>query len=118
MAVNPKSHLIRFLGFAVTGDLGPLTLSTIRGNRLQAYAKAPPKEPASAAQQLFRQWMRTTASAWRNLTPEQRTWWKNTANQSGCRATGPGLWLWYNRKRDSEVLRTLARQAGTQFPPT
>jgi len=117
MASQPPKNLLRFLGLSVSGDLGELTLATIRGNRLQAYAKAPPKDPPTAIQVMFRQWFKSTSEAWNLMTREQRTWWQNVALYSGGNITGPSLWIWWSRKQDTATLQTLARQANESFPP-
>lgn len=102
----------RWLGMYVTGDIGPLTFYTNQRARMVAFPRAPPLCPPTQTQEVFREYFRTQATAWRALSTDQRQQWLAVARRCNLAISGYNLWTWYYRHRQTDELATLERQAG------
>lgn len=96
----------------ITGDIGPLTFYTSQRAKLVAFPRAPPLNPPSPTQEIIREYFREQATAWRNLTNDQRAQWLEAAKRCNLHITGYNLWCWFYRSRNEQQLQTIERQSG------
>lgn len=106
------TRFVPFLGFAPTGDLGPLTIYTAKNGKTVYFLKAPPLVPASLFQTRQRTRFKNAAILWWQLTQEQRNAWLQTAKSANLYCTGYNLWVWWQLRRDVGAIRTLERITG------
>lgn len=111
MAFTPE-NVISLLGLSIQGDLGPFTAYTSRRGKKVIFPKAPPLEPPSFRQQLFRQKFVTFGIEWASLSDDQRAAWKLAALHCDATMTGPGLMMWWLTTRDTRQLQNLIRRSG------
>ncbi len=115
MLTDPKSIVLKFIGFRPTGDFGPLTGYTSRHGRSVWYMKAPPKTPPTGWQRQQRARFSGAAHLWTALTANQRTDWLAAARKARLNITGYDLWVWFQLTRDRPIIRTVERQSGIQL---
>lgn len=103
------------LGYALSGDIGPLTFYHSQRNRHVVFDKKPNLHPASAGQLRQRNRFRRAAQAWHGLDKESRRNWERVSRRLGCRCIGYHLWVWWQLRQDLPALRTIERQSGIQL---
>ncbi len=101
-----------FLGFMISGDVGPLTFYTSQRSKHVIFDKKPPLNPPSQLQIRQRNIFRSIADAWRNLPPEAKARWEAASIKLGCRMNGYHVWVWWQTKRDLAGIRTIERKTG------
>ena len=117
MAQQAPTHLFNFLGFAIWGDLHPLTMyRSHRGNMIW-FAKTWPKKPPSPLQTAQRQAFQAAVDAWNQLTPAARQQWATAAARASLCATGFNLWIHWQLTGDDQAIQTLERQTATTLLP-
>lgn len=110
-------RLLRFLGFNVTGDLGPWTFYTSKRAGIVWFVKAPPLEPPSPLQVHQRNKFRLVGYLWRALSPEQRQAWLAAQAKAGLGITGYNLFTYYVTTGDAPAIQTIERQTGLELIP-
>lgn len=100
---------LNFLGFRPTGDLADLTCYTSKRNRIVWFPKAPPQKPPSVLQIRNRNRFRLAAAAWQRKTQEQRNEWNAAARHCHLSLSGYTLWVFWQLRRDEDVIRTIER---------
>lgn len=107
-----KTDLLFLLGFSTQGDLGPLTFYTNQRGTLVFYAKAPPLNPPSTLQKIFRQRWASIAMVWRSLTPQEKTNWETAVKRCSLCVTGYNLFVFWQSTQDDSYVKTIERQSG------
>jgi len=105
------------LGLSVQGDVGDVTIYSDKYNRKIVYPKAPPKEPASAAQINRRNRFRAAMYNWMLESREIRQAWTDAVRSSGCAITPTGLWVSVSLLHNTGALATISRQTGIELEP-
>ncbi len=114
MAIHP---LVNYLGLRVTGDIGPLTIYTSRRRKIVVFDKAPPLSPPSVRQLIMRNRWRAAASAWNEMTDQDRQSWSSIAAAASLSIPGYQFWIYANTKPNSSgVVTTVENQTGRQLP--
>jgi len=103
------------IGFAPSGDLGPLTGYTSKRGKPVWYLKAPPKIPATPWQRGMRNFFRLAAEAWTHLQPQERTDWLAAAKKARLKITGYNLWIWFQYTGNRPVIHTVERHSGIKL---
>ncbi len=106
------TKFIPFLGFAPTGDLGPLTIYTAKNGKTVYFLKAPPLVPATLFQKRQLTRFRNAAILWRQLTKEQRNAWLQAAKSANLYCTGYNFWVFWQLRRDVGAIRTIEQITG------
>lgn len=114
--IGPVESALPLLGFAIHGDLGPLTIYTSSRGRKVFFLKAPPLTPPTLRQRGQRLRFSAAAAAWRLLSPAARDLWKRAAKLAHLRIGGYALWTAYQLAHNPRWLSTIERQTGTQLP--
>ena len=99
-------------GISLQGDIGPYTTYTNKQHKLVVFPRAPPDKPATPEQLVYRNAFRAAASAWQQLTGEQRRAYQAAASAAHARCTGYNIWVYYQMRNDNAALDTLERQTG------
>lgn len=99
-------------GFDVQGDVGPITYYTDARDRIVSFPRYPPLHPPSPTQQVFRDLLRSAASQWRALTPDQRTAWRLATRRCSSAITATAIWFYLVRTREFELITTMERISG------
>lgn len=103
-----RPQLLNVLGLLLQGDIAGITCYTkILGHKVYFLA-APPKVPASPAQQHQRNRYRNAARVWRSMDPAERDNWRRVALLARLRVTGYDLFIHTTSNIDSGTARTLA----------
>ncbi len=117
MAQQAPTRLFNVLGFAIWGDLHPLTMyKSHRGNMIW-FAKTWPKKPPSPLQLNQREAFRDAVDAWNQLPANARNQWRTAAARASLCATGFNLWMHWQLTGDDQAIATLERQTGTTLLP-
>ncbi len=106
-----------FLGFAIQGDLGPLTMYRAASHKVVIFPMTWPKEPATAWQIANRERFRTIAAVWSTLLTATRAAWLRIAYVAHLRITGYNLFTYYMIKADAAAIATLEQQTGIDLHP-
>lgn len=110
-----RTDLLWTLGFAIQGDLGPLTTYTNRRGNLVYFDKAPPLNPPSQLQEIIKNRFKQTATAWRALTEQKRKDWQTAADKSYANVTGYNLFTYWTLTMRKTDIQTIERQSGIQL---
>jgi len=112
MALVQLDPLLTMLGFAISGDLGELTLYTKANGHLVWFFRTRPTRPATPPQCRARANMRFSGQNWRTMTsPHQGAWRRAVAQLSLC-MTGYNAWTRYYIKMDQGFLYYLQGATG------
>jgi len=101
-----------YLGILIQGDIGPITMYRSKRGKLVAFAKAPPTEPASPLQRVYRGRWRSIAALWSGLPAATKAAWRQLALQAHLRITGYNLYMYVALTGDDATLETLVRTTG------
>jgi len=110
--VQTQNKLLAFLGWNVTGDMGPWTFYTDAQRNIVWFARVPALNPASATQATMRLRWTLAAAAWRMQTPATRNNWELASKRAHLRITGYDLWVHWITVQDRPTILTVGRQAG------
>ncbi len=113
------TRTISLLGFRPWGDLGGMTAYTTKTGRVVWYPKAPPQRAPSPAQLAIRNMFCQVADAWRELSEPQKSDWRIATRKFIWCMTGYHAFVFFYRRRNLGMLRTLERQSGIKLfiPP-
>jgi hypothetical protein len=104
-------------GWRPQGDLAGYTFYTTRRGATIFYPQAPPKDPPSAIQKIYRDRIRAAAKTWQALPPAQRVAYERATKKLALRITGYNLWCYVSLTRDTAALTTIATQSGLSLTP-
>lgn len=113
--MKTSDRRLSFLGLRPHGDLADLTCYTSRHRDIVWFVKSPPLVPPSLAQRLQRLRFKCAAIAWKALHPDQRDAWNTAARRASLRIHGYDLWIFWQLRRDRNVIITLQNQTGRQL---
>jgi len=117
-------RFMSLLGFASSGDLGPLTCYRSHLGKIVVFSKTWPQKPPTLAQLTGRSRMYFGAEQWRNFSDYQKDRWRQTVDQSSLCMTGYNLWICWWMKPDYNAYVAIMQQTGvhtllciTRTPP-
>ena len=117
MAHLPSEKLLSFIGTAIYGDIGPVTVYRNKNKKLVVFQKTFPKTIPSPDQAAQRQTFIDAATAWRALAAAQRKQWEIATLRASLRMHGYDLFVHHQIAGDDAAIRAVQRQTRTTLIP-
>lgn len=100
-----------FLCWKIQGDIAGLTTYTTRRGRAVVYLQAPPKEPVTPDQALFRSRFALAAAIWQTMSQPQREKWRLACKRAKLRLGPTALIAASTAPQNANNLATIQRQS-------
>jgi len=110
-----KGGMYKIWGMNTQGDFAGYTFYTDRFKNLVFFDKAPPLNPGTPLQMVYRNKFRLAALSWNALSMEVRRDWELASQRAHLLCTGYNLWTWWRIKNDRDTIQTVERQTGLRL---